>query len=144
MLASVWGSINRLILMPKLRSLAWTIHAGGYKTTKGYSRFTNMSPVCSPCQQATESVEHALVEYQEVYTFWPRHYQVLRFLQYSRTDTHPILSLYIARSQRGQLNVKTCSLAIACGLWVIRRARLHHHLSQTRSLSTLTLLSEWK
>jgi hypothetical protein len=59
---SVWRSIDRPVLMPKLRSLAWLIHAGGYKTAKSYARFTNTSPVCPRCHQVTESVEHALIE----------------------------------------------------------------------------------
>jgi hypothetical protein len=143
MSGSVWRSIDRPVLMPKLRSLAWLIHAGGYKTAKSYARFTNTSPVCPRCQQATESVEHALVECREVYAFWLRLYQVLSFPQYSRPDTRSILSLYIARNRRGQLNVKACSLALACGLWVIHRARLRRHFSQTHS-STLMLLSEWR
>jgi hypothetical protein len=33
-----------------------------------------------------------------------------------RPDTHFISSLYIAKNQRGQLNVKVHSLVIACGL----------------------------
>jgi hypothetical protein len=129
--------------MPKLRSLAWLIHVGGYKRAMSYARFTNTSPACPRCQQATESVEHALVECQEVYAFWSRFYQVLKFPQYSRPDTRLILSLYIAMSRQGQLNVKACLLAIACGLWVIHRARLHSHFSQTHS-SALMLLSEWR
>jgi hypothetical protein len=32
------------------------------------------------------------------------------------------LPLYIARNQQGQLSVKACSLAIACGFWVIHHA----------------------
>jgi hypothetical protein len=88
-------------------------------------------------------MEHALVECQEVYAFWLRPYQVLSFPQYSHPDISSILSLYIARNRRGQPNVKTCSLALACGLWVTHRARLSRHFSQTHS-STLMLLSEWK
>jgi hypothetical protein len=61
---SVWRSTDRPTLAPKLRSLAWLIHTGGYKTTKSYARFTNTSLVCPHCQQATESVEHALAKYQ--------------------------------------------------------------------------------
>jgi hypothetical protein len=124
---SVWQSIDRPVLMPKLRSLAWFIHAGGYKTAKTYSRFTNTSPVCPRCQQATESVEHALVECREVYTFWSGLYQVLKFPQYSWLDTRSTLSSYIARNQQGQLNVKVCSLALACELWVIHCTRLRRH-----------------
>jgi hypothetical protein len=89
-------------------------------------------------------VEHALVEYQEVYVFWSRLYQVLEFSQYSRPDTRSILLLHIARNRRSQLNVKAYSLAIACGLWVIHRSRLCSHFSQTHPPSILTLLSEWK
>jgi hypothetical protein len=66
---SVWQSIDRPVLTPRLRSLAWLIHAGGYKTAKSSVRFTNTSPACPCCQQATESVEHILVECQEVYAF---------------------------------------------------------------------------
>jgi hypothetical protein len=140
---SVWRSIDRPVLMPKLRSLAWLIHAGGYKTADGHARFTNTSPVCPRCQQTTESVEHALVECREVYVYWSRFYQVISSPQYSQPNTCSILSLHIARNQRGQLNVKACSLALACGLWVIHRARLRRHFSQTYT-STLMLLSEWK
>jgi hypothetical protein len=75
--------------------------------------FTNTSLVCSRCQQATESVEHALIECQEVYAFWSKLYQVLKFSQYSRPNTYSTLSSYISRNRRGQLN------AIARGLWVI-------------------------
>jgi hypothetical protein len=103
----------------------------------------NTSPVCPRCQQATESVEHALVECREVYAFWLRLYQVLSFPQYNRPDARSILSLYIVRNLREQLNVKVCSLALACGLWVIHRVRLRRHFSQTHS-STLMLLSEWR
>jgi hypothetical protein len=121
---SVWRSTDRPTLTPKLRSLAWFIHADGYKTAKSYARFTNTSLVCPRCQQATESVEYALVECQEVYAFLFRLYKVLKFPKYSRPDTRPILSLYTARNLQGQLNVEPCSLALACGLWVIHRARL--------------------
>jgi hypothetical protein len=114
------------------------------KTSNSYARFTNTSPVCPRCQQATESVEHALVECQEVYAFWSRLYQVLKFSQYSRSDTRSILSLYIARNRRGQLNVKACSLTLVCRLWVIHRARLCRHFSQTHSSSALMLLAEWR
>jgi hypothetical protein len=99
--ASVRQSIDRPVFMPKLRSLAWLIHIGGYKTAKSYTRFTNTSPVCPRCLQATESVKHALAECQEVYVFWSRLYQVLKFPQYSRPDTCSILSLDIARNLRG-------------------------------------------
>ena len=54
---SVWSSINRKTLMPKLRSLAWTIHAGGYRTATYYAKFTNASPQCPRCDQAAEKVE---------------------------------------------------------------------------------------
>jgi hypothetical protein len=140
---STWRLVDRPVLMPKSRCLAWLIHAGGYKTVKNHARFTNTSPVYQRCQKTTESVERALVECQEVYTLRSRLYQVLKFPQYSRPDTRSILSLYIARNQQGQLNVKACSLAIACGLWVIHRARLCRHFPQTHS-STPMLLSEWR
>jgi hypothetical protein len=137
---SVWRSIDRPVFMPKLRSLTWLIHAGSYKTAKSYARFTSTSPVCPRYQQATESVEHALVECQEMYAFWSRLYQALKFPQYSRSNTSSILSLHIAKNQRGQLNVKACSLAIACGLWVIHRARLRRHFSHTLIINTDALL----
>jgi hypothetical protein len=49
MLVSVWWSIERPVLMPKLHFLAWLAHAGGYKTNKSYTRFTNTSPICQHC-----------------------------------------------------------------------------------------------
>jgi hypothetical protein len=77
------------------------------------------------------------------YATFSEHDFTQQYTQYSRPDTCFILSLYISRNRRDRLNVKACSLAIACGLWVIHRARLRRHFSQTHS-STLMLLSEWK
>jgi hypothetical protein len=69
---SIWWSINRPVLMPKLRTLVLLIHAGDYKTSKCYTKFTNTSSIYPHCQQVTEWVKHALIERQEVYSFWPR------------------------------------------------------------------------
>ena len=131
--------------MSKLRSLAWIIHAGGYKTAESYARFTNTSPLCPRCNQVSESVVHALVECQEVDAFWSSLYRVLRLPHVSRPDTYAILTLHLAKEQRGQLNVNSCSLAIACGLWVVHRARIRRHFSQTQSSSSAQmLLAEWQ
>jgi hypothetical protein len=106
----------------------------------------NTSPVCPHCQQVTESVERALVEYKEVYAFWSRFYQVFKFPQYSRSDMHSILSLYIARNQRRQLSVKACSHPDG-PLWCsLARALLERHLSTTRKVPSDLLagsVSQW-
>jgi hypothetical protein len=140
---NVWRSINRATLMPKLRSLAWTIHAGGYRTAVSYARFTNASPQCPRCNQAAETVIHALVECQEVSAFWSALFRRLGLSQMERPEATAILSLYVSRAQRGQRSANSCVLAVACGLWVVHRARVRRHFSQTHT-PYHALMAEWR
>jgi hypothetical protein len=67
---TVWRYIHHKTLMPKMRSLLWTIHANAYWTAAKLATFTSVSPVCPQCGQHTETMAHALIDCQLVRPFW--------------------------------------------------------------------------
>jgi transposase-like protein len=56
--------------MPKMRSLLWIIHAGGYWTAAKLAKFTTVSPTCPQCGTEDEMVKHALVDCPLIRQFW--------------------------------------------------------------------------
>jgi hypothetical protein len=67
---TVWRYVHHKTLMPKMRSLLWTIHANAYWTAAKLVTFTSVSPVCPQYGQHTETVVHALIDCQSVRLFW--------------------------------------------------------------------------
>jgi hypothetical protein len=111
---SVWQLIDRPVPMTKLRSSVWSIHIDGYKTVKSYARFINMSPICPRCQQAAESMEHALVECQEVYASWSRPCQV--FTAQLTQHTFYLIIIYYQESTR---TVEYWCLFTGFNMWIV-------------------------
>jgi hypothetical protein len=56
--------------MPKMRSLLWIIHAGGYWIATRLANFATVSPTCSQRGTEDETVEHALVDCPLIRQFW--------------------------------------------------------------------------
>src|SRR5690606_17606453 len=63
---TVWRYVHHKTLMPKMRSLLWTIHANAYWTAAKLATFTSVSPVCPQCGQHTETMAHTLIDCQSV------------------------------------------------------------------------------
>jgi hypothetical protein len=85
--------VHHKTLMPKMRSLLWTIHANAYWTAAKLAVFISVSPVCPQCGQHTETMVHALIDCQSVRPFWAN---VLRFILDQAdpmSDTDAILQL---------------------------------------------------
>jgi hypothetical protein len=74
---TVWQYIHHKALMPKMRSLLWTIHANACWTAAKLAAFTSISPVCLQCGQHTEIMIHALIDCQSGRPFWAN---VLNFI----------------------------------------------------------------
>jgi hypothetical protein len=108
--------------MPKMRPLLWTIHANAYWEAAKLAAFTSISPVCPQCGQHIETMAHALIDCQSVRPFWVN---VLSFIS-DQVDPIPdvdaiLLWFRLSTNMHTHQSTKPVLLALACGLWVIRR-----------------------
>jgi hypothetical protein len=81
--------------MPKTRSLLWLANASACWTAQKLAVFTNMSPVRANCNNAPETVAHALVECRPVNASWNRVYGVMSIRISQRLVTTSILTLQV-------------------------------------------------
>jgi hypothetical protein len=118
---TVWRYVHHKTLMPKMRSLLWTIHANTYWTAAKLATFTSVSPVCPRCGQHTETMAHALIDCQSVRPFWVN---VLSFIS-GQIDPIPDVDAILLLS--------SCfwHLHVAYGLYImlvsVVSTQTHHH-----------------
>jgi hypothetical protein len=140
---TVWRYVHHKTLMPKMRSLLWTIHANAYWIAAKLAVFTSVSPVCPQCGQHTETMIHALIDCQSVRPFWVN---VLSFIS-GQVDPMPdadaILQLRLLTDTHTHRSTKPVLLALACGLWVVHRARIRRIYTDA-SPSVHSLTAEWR
>jgi hypothetical protein len=112
------NQLSNTYIKYKLTSIAYPLQAATRqpKTTPGLPIRRQYAYVVSRTQSQWNMCWLSARKYM------PSSLSSAKFPQYNRPDTHSIL--YIVRNRRGQLNIKACSLAIACGLRVIHRTRL--------------------
>jgi hypothetical protein len=102
-----------------------------------------MSPVCANCNEAPESVAHALVECQPVNTFWNRVQYVMLIRSGQHLDTTSMLTLQMKQGPRWRRLSNEMALVIACGLWIVHRARIRRIYNNT-VVTVESLWAEWR
>jgi hypothetical protein len=136
-----WKIVYHKEIMPKMRSLLWLANVGAYWTVQKLATFTNMSPVCANCNEAPETVTHALAECRLVNTFWNRAHSAIsiRFGQCLDTTFMPTLQMKQWPNWCRLLN--EIALVTAQGLWTVHRARIHRIYNT--AIATESLWAEW-
>jgi hypothetical protein len=140
---TVWRYVYHKTLMPKMRSLLWTIDANAYWTAAKLATFTSVSPVCPQYGQHTETMAHALIDCQSVRPFWAN---VLSFIS-GQVDPMPdadaILQPRLPTDMHTHRSTKPVLLALACDLWVVHRTRIRRIYTDASS-SVHFLTAEWR
>jgi hypothetical protein len=78
-----------------------------------------------------------------IYTFWRRVYEVLSLPPNPPPSPSSVLTLNVRHRSHERKSESSYTLAVACGLWVVHRARIRLLFSQTPS-SPHSLLAEWQ
>jgi hypothetical protein len=102
-----------------------------------------MSPVCADCNEAPESVAHALVECRPVNIFWNRMHDVMSTRTGRRLDTTSMLTLQMKQGLRWRRLSNEMALVTACGLWIVHRARIRRIYNNT-AMTVESLWAEWR
>jgi hypothetical protein len=129
--------------MPKMRSLLWTMHANAYWTAAKLAAFTSVLPVCPQCGQHTETMAHALIDCQSVRPFWVNVLSFISGQAEPMPDADAILQLRLPTNTHTHRSTKPVLLALACGLWVVHRARIRRIYTDA-SPSVHFLTAEWR
>jgi hypothetical protein len=129
--------------MPKMRSLLWIIHAGGYWTATRLSKFTTVSPTCPQCGTEDETVKHALVDCPLIRQFWQGIFDNLSVHANPALTGPAILQLQLDRQMARHQRSRVQAPALACDPWVIHRARIRRIYTETFA-TVHSLLAEWK
>jgi hypothetical protein len=125
-----------------MRSLLWTIHANAYWTATKLATFTSVSLVCPQCGQHTERMVCALIDCQSVRLFWANMLSFISDQVDPIPDVDAILQFRLLTNLHTRRSTKPVLLALACGLWVVHRARIHRIYTDA-SPSVHSLTAEW-
>jgi hypothetical protein len=102
-----------------------------------------MSPVCANCNEAPETVSYALVECRLANTFWNRVHGVMSTRTGRCLDTTSMLTLQMKQGPKWRRLSNEMALVIACGLWIVHRARIRCIYNNT-AVTVESLWAEWR